>query len=327
MSRIIGTTETSKHRFFQFLPGDTLPDHMVVAIAHERAEVLALLSSRVHIGWSIRSGGWLGVGNDPRYTKSRTFDPFPFPDLTDAQAATLGNLGERLDAFRKQRLAAHTHLTMTGLYNALERLRELDAGAPVDPMTDAERDTHGAGQISILKDLHDRIDRAVLDAYGWGDLAPALIGKPGGTVPSPHKTTKQDEAEEELMIRLVALNKARVAEEARGDIKWLRPEFQIPKLRHKAPQPADEQIEADIAVAEAVAEKMKWPSDGLDQIRVVRTALAEAESPVSAVELNARFKGGRNRGSRLSELLSLMAETGMVRSDNSHDAPRFFVPE
>lgn len=55
--------------------------------------------------------------------------------------------------------------------------------------------------------------------------------------------------------------------------------------------------------------------------------LAEAESPFSAAELNARFKGGRNRGARLTELLSLMAETGMVRSDGSAEDPRYFVPE
>ncbi|RYZ87268.1 MAG: hypothetical protein EOP04_12085, partial [Proteobacteria bacterium] len=86
-------------------------------------------------------GGWLGVGNDPRYSKSRTFDPFPFPLATSSR---LAELGERLDAFRKERLAAHDFLTMTGLYNALERVRELDAGIGA-PLTPAERDIYDAG--------------------------------------------------------------------------------------------------------------------------------------------------------------------------------------
>lgn len=60
-------------------------------------------------------GGWLGVGNDPRYSKSRTFDPFTFPPSVDptltpgdplfARQERLRELDERLNAFRKERLA------------------------------------------------------------------------------------------------------------------------------------------------------------------------------------------------------------------------------
>ena len=70
---------------------------------------------------------------------------------------------------------------MTGLYNSLERLRELAAGADVPPLSEAERDIKDAGQAQVLRDLHDDIDRAVLDAYGWSDLIPALVGRPGAT--------------------------------------------------------------------------------------------------------------------------------------------------
>src|SRR5690606_16907224 len=98
-------------------------------------------------------GGWMGVGNDPRYFHTSTFNPFPFPLVVDpnltttdplfAQKERLCELGEKLDAFRKGRLAEHDFLTMTGLYNALERLRELEAGIG-EPLTDAERDVHCA---------------------------------------------------------------------------------------------------------------------------------------------------------------------------------------
>ena len=53
----------------------------------------------------------------------------------------------------------------------------------------------------MLKELHDDIDRAVFEAYGWADLAPALVGRPGATTPSPQKTPEQDEAEEELLAQ------------------------------------------------------------------------------------------------------------------------------
>src|SRR5690606_5243259 len=124
-------------------------------------------------------------------------------------------------------------LTMTGLYNVLERIRELDwkagpgrhseSAAGIEPLTDRERDIYDAGHIAILKDIHDEIDTLVFAAYGWSDLATRLVGRPGATTPSSYKTDDQLAAEEELLTRLVALNQERAAEEARGLVRWLRP--------------------------------------------------------------------------------------------------------
>ncbi|KKN62822.1 hypothetical protein LCGC14_0508290, partial [marine sediment metagenome] len=139
--RYVTTVETSRHRFFQFLDASIRPDNMLVNIGVETSETLAALSSRLHVHWAVEAGGWLGIGNDPRYSKTRTFDPFPFPACVAevppalrgpeeageaGRRAHLAELGERLDAFRKQRLAEHDFLTMTGLYNVLERVRALE---------------------------------------------------------------------------------------------------------------------------------------------------------------------------------------------------------
>ena len=120
------------------------------------------------------------------------------------------------------------------------------------------------GLVSVLKEIHDDIDRATFKAYGWADLAPALVGRPGATTPSPHKTPEQEEAKEELLARLVALNRERVEEEQAGTVRWLRPEFQIPKLGHKA---KGEQVEADLAAPEAARGKPAWPREELARIR------------------------------------------------------------
>lgn len=216
LERYIATVETTKHRVFQFISTGTWPDHMLIAVGLDGSSFVAALSSRIHAVWTIMSGGWLGVGNDSRYTKSRTFDPFPFPALlTDthlepqakALKERLDDLGERLDAFRKVRLAEHDDLTMTGLYNRLERRREALAGG--EPLTEAEREDHARAQTALLAELHDDIDRATLAAYGWDDFADALVGKPGGTTPSSHKDAAQEAAEEEMLSRLVALNQER----------------------------------------------------------------------------------------------------------------------
>ena len=86
-------------------------------------------------------------------------------------------------------------------------MRELENGCDVPPLTAKEKDIHEAGLVSVLKDIHDSIDRTVFEAYGWADLIPALVGKPGATMPSPHKTPEQRfrrrvQQRSELLLRL-----------------------------------------------------------------------------------------------------------------------------
>jgi hypothetical protein len=241
--------------------------------------------------------------------------PYPFPTLTEAQSATLDQLGERLDAFRKGRLTQHDFLTMTEMYNVLERLRELEQGVG-EPFSQKERDIHEAGLIEVLKDIHDEIDREVFAAYGWEDLGKRLIGKPGATTPSPHKSEDQEAAEEELLVRLVALNQERAAEEKRGLVRWLRPEYQQPRLAHKVKGQDDLDMGLDAAgIGAGVVEERSWPAKDLEQIRALRDVLFEAEAPLPAAALATLFKGRATakRKSRVAEVLATLADTGLVR--------------
>lgn len=319
LGRFIVTTETAKHRYFVFLDSDMAPDQKLRVIACDNAGILTTISSRVHTIFAEATGGWQGIGNDLVYQHTNTFNRFP---VLPTPSSRLVELGERLDAFRKERLAVHDLLTMTGLYNALERVRELDAGIG-DPLTSAERDVYDAGQIAILKELHDDIDRETFAAYGWSDLGDRLIGKPGGTTPSLHKSENQEAAEEELLVRLVELNQARVAEEKAGIIHWLRPDFQRPRLAAKVKGEA--QIEADLGEAVSIDEA-KWPSDGLDQIRSVRDLLARADAPIAIPALAAAF-AGRNtpkRRERVEQVLETLIATGAARRDEATNG--YYLP-
>eukprot|EP00752_Nemacystus_decipiens_P000877 g877.t1 len=280
LSRYIATVETSKHRFFQFLDADVRPDNMLVNIASDDAFHLGVLSSRLHAAWALAMGGTLE--DRPRYNKTRCFDPFPFPDATAAQAARIRELGERLDGFRKERLAAQPHLTMTGLYNVLEKRR---AGAA---LSDAEKDVNEAGQVAILQQIHDDLDAAVAAAYGW----PA------------------DLSEAALLERLVALNAERAAEERAGHARWLRPDFQAPKEAAAAAKA--EQIEADLGVAAQKAAKPKLPKALPDQMAAVRGMLLEAEAPQSAQALARRFAQGKRAEPKVAEILASLALLGHV---------------
>ncbi|WP_444849087.1 type IIL restriction-modification enzyme MmeI [Methylopila sp. Yamaguchi] len=168
LSRYVVTVETSKHRVFQFLDGSVLPDNMLVAVATDSAVHLGVLSSRIHAAWASVAGATLE--DRPRYSKSRCFDPFPFPHPTPVQAARIAAIAEELDAHRKRVLDERPKLTLTGLYNVLERLR---GGATPSDLTPAERRVFDEGLVLILKELHDRLDLEVAGAYGWPADLPA----------------------------------------------------------------------------------------------------------------------------------------------------------
>lgn len=311
LPRYIATVETTKHRVFQFLEAEILPDNMLVNIACDDAACLGVLSSRPHTAWALAAGGRLGVGNDPRYNKTRCFETFPFPDATQEQQALIRELAERLDAHRKRQQVQHPGLTLTGMYNVLEKMH---AG---EPLNAKEKTIHEQGLVSVLRELHEELDRAVFAAYGWDDLATQLVGKPGATSPLPDKSEAQAEAEEELLGRLVAFNTARAVEEARGHIRWLRPEYQNPSA-----QTAPQQGEAELAdttdfdsapPASTAAGKLIWPKQMREQVAAVRQALTQGALPTEAIAV--QFK--RSPRIAVQAVLDALEEIGMVQQEET----------
>ena len=311
LPRYIATIETTKHRIFQFLDASILPDNMLISIADADAYPLGVLSSRIHVPWALAVGGTLE--DRPRYNKSVCFETFPFPDPTPSQSARIRDLAEQLDAHRKRQQSLHPELTLTGMYNVLEKLR---AG---DTLTPKERTIHEQGLVSVLRELHDALDTAVFEAYGWSDLAAQLVGKPGATTPLPDKPEAQAAAEEELLRRLVELNAARAAEEARGLVRWLRPEYQNPSAA-VAPEQSEAELDdtTDFESAPAAAAatgKLTWPKQMREQVAAVRHALSQ--SPLPADALAAQFK--RSPKVAVQAVLDALEELGMVQqADNSY---------
>ncbi|MEB0159674.1 DNA methyltransferase [Pseudomonas sp. AH2 (2023)] len=308
LDRYIGTTETAKHRTFSFIAAEIIPNQKIRVITSNDALLLGLLSSRIHVCWSFALGSRLGVGNDPVYNNSRCFCPFPFPELNQEQKTEIRGLAEHLESHRKRQQAQYPELTLTGMYNVLEKLC---AG---DPLNAKEKTIHEQGLVSLLRELHDKLDRAVFAAYGWDDLAAQLIGKPGATTPLPDKPEVQAEAEEELLCRLVALNTERAAEEARGYIRWLRPEHQNPGAA-VAPKQSEAELneptDFETVPAAAVTGKLVWPKLMREQVSAVRHALTQ--SPLPADALAAQFK--RSPKVAVQAVLDALEELGMVQQD------------
>jgi hypothetical protein len=280
VERYIATVETAKHRVFQFLPMDVVPDNMLVCIAVDDAYLLGILSSRFHVPFALASGARLGVGDDPRYSKTRCFDPFPFPaDVPEPLKARIRAEAEALDRLRKRVLAAHDDLTLTKLYNVLEALK---AGRA---LTEAERDLHDRGLVTLIRQHHDAIDAAVAEAYGWPD-------------------SLDDEA---IITRLVALNKARAAEEARGLVRWLRPEYQAPGWQ----APVAQGLDLGDTPAATPSNIIPWPATLPEQVSAVQSILSAAPAPVAANDVARAFKG--KRAGSVKPVLDALTSIGMAR--------------
>jgi hypothetical protein len=279
LKRFIATPDTSKYKPFVFIDADTLPDAQVYCICSDDAFILGILESASHQLWLKFTAPTLE--DRPRWKPAAVWNPFPFPAPTEAQKTKIRDLAEQLDAHRKRQQAAHPELTLTNMYNVLEKLRLGET------LNDKEKITHQQGLITILQELHDDLDRAVFAAYGWDDLATQLVGKAGATTPLPDKPEEQAQAEEELLSRLVALNAERAAEEAQGQIRWLRPDFQAPQTQTTQQTELAVETEDTEAVTVEPASKLAWPKELPEQFKLVRSLFT---TPKTLDELAKQFK-------------------------------------
>ncbi|HEY9625959.1 MAG TPA: DNA methyltransferase [Coleofasciculaceae cyanobacterium] len=162
LSKYIVTVETAKHRVFFFLDCNVVPDNSLVTISLDDPYFLGILSSGVHGLWASSTGGTLE--DRPVYTKTYCFDRFPFPTPTPDRQQKIRELGDRLDSHRKRVQAQHPEVTITAMYNLLEKIR---AG---EELTEKDREFNNKALVSTLKQIHDELDAAVFEAYGWQDL-------------------------------------------------------------------------------------------------------------------------------------------------------------
>jgi type II restriction/modification system DNA methylase subunit YeeA len=151
--RCIVTPEVAKYRLFTWMDTSVIPDHKLHVIARNDDYFFGVLQSRLHEVWSLAQGSWMGVGNDPSYSSSRTFETFPFPwppgkePKNDPRVKAIASAARELVQLRDNWLnpagASEADLkkrTLTNLYN--------------------QRPTW-------LDNAHKKLDAAVFAAYGW----------------------------------------------------------------------------------------------------------------------------------------------------------------
>ena len=192
----------------------------------------------------------------------------------------------------------------------LEKLRSGEA------LTANDLAVHEHGLVSVLRTLHDDLDAAVLDAYGWGDLRAALAEH------APAAAEARAAAVETLLERLVALNAKRAAEEAAGTVRWLRPEFQ--RRQRGGEQTHIDAGEDDAATATAApvaaaasVVKRPWPAGLPEQIKAVADVLASAPAALALADLKARFTARGRWRDRLPTILDTLEALGRARRDGA----------
>jgi len=189
LRKYIATPRVSKHRFFVFVPVETLADSRVVVIARDDGYFIGVLESAIHKDWSIASSSRHGVGNDITYNIESCFDTFPFPwppgtepaEEDDARVKAIADAARELvrlrDAWLNPPGASPDDLktrTLTNLYNQ---------------------------RPEWLSNAHRALDEAVFAAYGWTSLLP----------------------KEEILARLLALNHERAEAQAQAEREASQP--------------------------------------------------------------------------------------------------------
>jgi type II restriction/modification system DNA methylase subunit YeeA len=178
-----------------------VPDHKLHVFARDDDYFFGVLHSRTHEAWSLAQCSWMGVGNDPSYSSSRTFKTFPFPwppsqEVTDdprvqAIAQTARELVQLRDAWLGVGAKRSSHISSDAAHAPSDTQPGIAAASTgnASPLPARTLTNLYNARPTWLDNAHRKLDAAVFAAYGW----PATL------------------SDEEILARLLALNLARAA--------------------------------------------------------------------------------------------------------------------
>ena len=200
LDRVLVISRVGQHAAFTFLPEGMIYGESTVVFPLVANTAFCTLQSRPHEIWARFFGS--SMKDDLRYTPSDCFQTFPFPWNWETHPA-LEAAGYAYYDFRAS-LMIENDEGMTKTYN---RFHDPD-----------ERDP----RIVELRRLHAAMDRAVLDAYDWGDIPTdceflldyEIDEESWGNRKKPWRYRWPDRIHDEVLARLLALNAERAAEEA-----------------------------------------------------------------------------------------------------------------
>jgi hypothetical protein len=205
LERCLVTPKVAKHRLFLWVDTRILISQQLYVFAKDDDVFFGVLQSRFHEVWALRLASRHGVGNDPSYTPSATFETFPLPSgLTpNLPAASYAEDPRAMAIAAAARALVEARDRWLNPADLVETVPEVVPGFPdrILPRSPAAAqalkartltklyNTRGTPEGAWLDGLHQKLDEAVAAAYGW----PADI------------------SEEDALGALLALNQARPA--------------------------------------------------------------------------------------------------------------------
>jgi hypothetical protein len=204
--RALCNSRLSGHLFFAFLPTRWIFSERLNVFFLDSFSSFAFLQSRVHEMWARFFGSTMK--DDLLYTPTDCFETFPFPAQWRS-LPTLDEVGRQYYHFRADLMIRSKH-GLTETYNRFHNKFEHEA------------------DILKLRELHAAMDRAALDAYGWTDLCPRLDfildyedqedegNSSGRDRKKPWRYRWVDEDRDEVLARLLELNRTRAGEQAQS---------------------------------------------------------------------------------------------------------------
>jgi hypothetical protein len=207
-NRMLVLSQVSAHLATAFVGRGAVYAKTLVLLLFHTDAAFSVVQSRVHELWVRFAGS--SMKDDLRYTPSDCFDTYPFPpglfaaedgDERAVQLPTLQalhSIGQRYHADRAALMLARQE----GLTKTYNRFHDHDEHSP---------------DIVKLRDLHAQMDRAVLDAYGWTDINPVYDFRE--QLDESIRLTWDDDTRDEVLARLLELNRVMAAKEAEEAVK------------------------------------------------------------------------------------------------------------
>ena len=204
-------SRVGQHAAFVFLPTGAVFAESLIVFPLETYSAFAALQSRPHEIWVRFFSS--SLEERLRYTPSDCFETFPFPRGWDTHQV--------IEAAGKKVLRVSC---------GPDEGQRRGSDADLQPIQ-RPRGTTVPENCGAYARLHESMDRAVLDAYGWYDISNSceflldyeIDEEEWGRRKKPWRYRWPDDVHDEVLARLLALNAERAREERVGGRKTQRP--------------------------------------------------------------------------------------------------------
>ncbi len=245
---VMVSCRVSKYVSQSLLPPDRIFDIATTILARSSFIEFSLFSNSFHIEWAWKYGS--SMKRDIRYTNTDCIDTFPLPkNISKFQNQQLETIGENYHEHRKQ-LMLGMQLGLTKTYNLFhsnaiseQAVNEKDkqVAALLKHLEKAPNTIsfdEAIQGILKLRELHVQMDNAVLDAYGWNDIALNHDFYEVDYLPENDRVrfTIHPDARKEVLKRLLELNYKIHAEEVAAGLWDKKPTTKAKKKKATHPK-------------------------------------------------------------------------------------------